>query len=148
MKDLAQNVKVSHSLSAIVKTASANGTGIDTKGFQSVTCVADVGAAGITLNGTNKFSVGLEESDAPASGFSAVANASVTGGTVDGSGHFQVVDAPGHCNQAYKLGYIGGKRYVRGIVTHAGTHSTGTIVGLSIVLGDPISAPTANQAND
>ena len=59
MKDLAQNVKVDHSLSAVVRTASANGTGIDTKGFQSVTLVADVGAAGITLNGTNKFSFSL-----------------------------------------------------------------------------------------
>ena len=26
--------------------------------------------------------------------------------------------------------------------------ATGTIVGLSVVLGDPISGPTANQAND
>ena len=74
MKDLAQNVKVDHSLSAVVRTASANGTGIDTQGFQSVTLVADVGAAGITLNGTNKFSFSLEDSDAPASGFAAVTN--------------------------------------------------------------------------
>ena len=149
MKDLAQNVKVDHSLSAVVRTASANGTGIDTQGFQSVTLVADVGAAGITLNGTNKFSFSLEDSDAPASGFAAVTNNTlVTGGTVDGSGIFQVVDAPAHAAQAYKLGYVGGKRYVRGVVTHAGTHSTGTIVGLSVELGDPISGPTANQAND
>ena len=149
MKDLAQNVKIDHSLTAVVKAASANGAAIDTQGFQSVTLVADVGAAGITLNGSNKFSFSLEDSDAPGSGFAAVTNnAFVTGGTVDGSGIFQVVDAPAHAAQAYKLGYVGGKRYVRGVVTHAGSHSTGTVVGLSVVLGDPISGPTDDQAND
>ena len=36
------------------------------------------------------------------------------------------------------MGYIGGKRYIRGVIAKTGTHSTGTPIGLLVVKGDAL----------
>ena len=37
-----------------------------------------------------------------------------------------------------QVGYIGGKRYIRGVIAKTGTHSTGTPIGLLVVKGNAI----------
>ena len=62
MRDLANNISVAQSLAPAVRTADANGTGIDLQGFESATIVVDTGAEGVTLSGSVKIDFILEES--------------------------------------------------------------------------------------
>ena len=118
MRDLANSIAVVETLESATRTANANGTGIDLQGFESATVIAQVGAEGITLSGTNYITFSLEHSDDDAT-YTAVATADVVEGTVA------------------TIGYIGGKRYVRAVVSYEGTHGTGTPSNAVIVKGHP-----------
>ena len=63
MQDLSNNIELGNSIINAVKTADANGTGIDLQGFEEATAVVSVGAEGDTLSGSVYFEVSLEHSD-------------------------------------------------------------------------------------
>ena len=140
-------IAIDESLNAIVKDADTNCTGVDSKGFSSVTHVVNVGANGITFSTTNKVEIELEESDDNVTFTDVTSNTSVVGGTVGANGLWQTIDADGDCNAVYAIGYVGGKRYSRVVLNFSGTHGTGTIFGVVGVKGRPLSGPTASQAN-
>ena len=50
MKDLSNNISPAVSLAVAVRTAAANGTGVDLQGYESATALVDVGAEGDTLS--------------------------------------------------------------------------------------------------
>lgn len=52
MYDLSNSINPAVSLAAAVRTAAANGTGVDLKGYESATILVDVGAEGDTLSGS------------------------------------------------------------------------------------------------
>ena len=135
------------SLNAIAKTADTDCTGVDSKGFSSVTHVVNVGANGITFSTTNKVEIELEESDDNSTFTDVTDNNHVVGGTVGTNGLWQTIDADGDCNAVYAIGYVGGKRYSRVVLNFSGTHGTGTVFGVVGVKGRPLSGPTSSQAN-
>ena len=141
------SIAIDESLNAIVKDVDTNCTGVDSKGFSSVTHVVNVGANGITFSTTNKVEIELEESDDNVTFTDVTSNTSVVGGTVGTNGLWQTIDADGDCNAVYAIGYVGGKRYSRVVLDFSGTHGTGTIFGVVGVKGRPLSAPTSSQAN-
>ena len=147
MFDLKNNIELVESLNAIVKAADTNCTGIDTQGFNSSMVIVNVGAPGITFSATDKVDIILEDSSDNSTFTAVTDNNYVTGGTVDSSGIFQVVDADGETGKTYGIGYVGGKRYIRAVIDIVGTHSTGTIYGAVVVKGTPISAPVTSDAN-
>ena len=62
MMDLANNLIAVQSLAPAVRTADANGTGVDLQGFEGAMCIFDIGAEGDTLSGSVKIDVKLEHS--------------------------------------------------------------------------------------
>ena len=140
-------IAIDESLNAIVKDADTNCTGVDSKGFSSVTHVVNVGANGITFSTTNKVEIELEESDDNVTFTDVTSNTSVVGGTVGTNGLWQTIDADGDCNAVYAIGYVGGKRYSRVVLNFSGTHGANTIFGVVGVKGRPLSGPTSSQAN-
>ena len=137
MRDLANNISVVQSLAPAVRTADANGTGIDLQGFESATIVVDTGAEGVTLSSSVKIDFKLEDSDDDST-YSAVTSAThVTDGTVDSSGIFLTLDANAETPQVASIGDVGGKRYVRVVADFTGSHSTGTAVAASVIKGHP-----------
>ena len=50
MQDLSNNIKLMQSLAPAARDADANGTGVDTQGYENVAIVVDSGAEGITLS--------------------------------------------------------------------------------------------------
>jgi hypothetical protein len=125
--------------------------------FEGLTFGFHVGAGGITFNGTNYLALKIEESDdnvtynvAGASGSPVtVLGASVTGlapwfgQAPDASGFVRLINAAHATADAdpFKVSYVGAKRYVRATIVFGGTHSTGTLVGLTAVLGYPSLLP-------
>ena len=139
MKDLSNNISPAVSLPAAVRTAAANGTGVDLQGYESATVLVDVGAEGDTLSSSVHFEVSLEESD-DNSTFTDVAQASIIDGTIASGGIFLKLDGtaggnPDSTGGIFRVGYVGNKRYIRVVIAKTGTHSTGTPIGAMVVRG-------------
>ncbi len=137
MKDLHNSIHVARGLSpkAAVTDNTAQVSEIcDRKGFESVEYLVAIGA---NTDATVTFSVLVEDSD-NGSDFSAVADKDLLG--TEALAGFQFDDD----NEVRKIGYTGGKRYVRTTITPA-TNDSGNIFLAGIwLLGHPWSAPTIN----
>jgi len=139
MKDLSNNISPAISIIPAVRTAAVNGSGVDLQGYESATAVVFVGAEGDTLSSSVHFEVSLEHSDDNSS-FSDVAQADIVDGTISSGGIFLKMDGsaggnPDTTGEIHRVGYVGGKRYVRVVLAKTGTHSTGTPIGAMIVKG-------------
>lgn len=126
MRDLVHNIGIVPAIAPAVQAAAADGLAVDLKGFNRVAFAINTGA----IVGAGDFGIKLQESDDGAAFADAGASA-VLG----------AVPATLAAASAYKLGYIGFKRYVRLALNKAG----GTSIALSAVAikGDPVSAPVA-----
>ena len=136
MQDLNNNIKLVQSLAPAVRTADANGDGVDLKGFEAAAVVVDSGAEGITLSSTNKIEFELEHSDDDST-YSDVAQADVIGVTLGSGGLFLTLDDNAESPQISEIGYVGSKRYLRVVANFSGTHGTGTPISAFVILGKP-----------
>ena len=148
MQDLSNNIEIGNSIINAVKTAGANGTGIDLQGFEEATAVVSVGAEGDTLSGSIYFEVSLEHSDDDTT-YTDCVQADVVNGTIAAGGIWLKLDGttggdPDSTGDQWQLGYVGGKRYVRLVLAKTGTHSNGTPISGMIVKSRPRNAPTTN----
>lgn len=106
-KDIRNTIDTAHSLEPAVRpTGTSNGAGVDLTGYQSAAMIVYFGAY---TNGTHTPS--LEHSDDNAS-FSAV-----PAGDLEGS--FTPVNSAGGVNSQQRVGYRGGKRYLRAVMVVA-----------------------------
>lgn len=89
------------------------------------------------------FSIGLEHSD-DNSTFTDCAQADIVDGTIASDGVFLTIDGTGDAGTGgnpdstgatYRVGYVGGKRYIRTTIAKTGTHSTGTPLGTTVIKG-------------
>lgn len=129
-----------NSIAQVLKPAVINSdtlcTEIDMQGYQDLLVIVNVGLSADTLNGTNKIYLELQHSDTSGSGYAACADTDivnpVTGAT---TGTFALIDDPAEDETAYKTAYKGNKRYLKVNVNFAGTHSTGTPIGITAIKG-------------
>lgn len=129
MRDLKSNLKPVQSLVPINRNAAANGSGVDTLGFNSASVLFSFGAIGGTASPTFTFEV---QESADNTTFTAVADADLRGAE-------PVVTT---ANTISQVGYIGNKRYIRAILkTVSGTTPT-LDCGAAIILSHPASVPT------
>jgi len=152
MQDLTHNIVVSNSIINAVKTAGANGTGVDLKGFEEATAIVDVGAEGDTLSGSVYFELSLEHSDDDST-YTDCVQADVINGTIAAGGIWLKLDGttggdPDPTGGNWQIGYVGGKRYLRLVLAKTGTHSTGTPIAGVIVKSRPRNAPTTNVVHN
>lgn len=130
MRDLKSNIKPVQSLVPATRNAAANGTGVDLSGFNAVSVLFANGAIGGTASPTFTFEV--QESDDNAT-FTAVIDRDLRG--VE-----PVITAAGQVSQVAYLGY---KRFIRAVLkTVSGTSPT-LDCAAQIILGCPVSVPTA-----
>jgi len=143
LRDLVSNLKGNSTLVPLVRTADANGVGVDLAGFRSAMIFANVGASGDTLSATVKIELEVQHSD-DNSTFVACANADLSASVVGTNlGTMALIDAPGEASLLYVVGYKGQKRYIRVVANITGTHSSGTSISAIVVKGDPEQAPTS-----
>lgn len=124
------NILISPSLVPATRTADANGTGVDTKGFNDAMMVVAVGDID-TASTDETYVVNLEESDDNSS-FSAVSGFSIT------------ITADNTCKEL-RIPNLNTtrKRYLRAVLDVGGT--TPSIPGIAFfVLGEPFSGPVGN----
>lgn len=126
-RDMKSNVDAAISLSPAARNASANGTGVDLRGYDAAECILQFGT---WTDGTHTPK--LQESDDNSS-FS-----DVTAGDLQGS--FTPVSSAGGSNTVQRVGYIGVKRYVRAVMTVAGA-TTGAVSAAVIARAAPSFLP-------
>ena len=139
MRDLSNNINPAVSVINAVKTAAANGTGVDLQGYESATILVDVGAEGDTLSSSVYFEISLEHSDDDST-YTDCAQADIIDGTISAGGIWLKLDGtangnPDSAGGIFRVGYVGGKRYVRVVLAKTGTHSNGTPIGAIVVRG-------------
>ena len=139
MKDMSNSVATAVSIKNAVKTSAENGTGVDLQGYESATVFVDVGAEGDTLSSSVHFEISLEHSDDNSS-YADVAQADIVDGTISGSGIWLKLDGtaggnPDTAGDIFRVGYRGGKRYIRVVLAKTETHSTGTPIGAFVMKG-------------
>lgn len=134
-KDLVTNVKAVQSLTPAVRTADANGTGVDLAGYESATVLFEFGDSADTLSGS-VYVVGVVQESDDNSAFTDVADADLIGTE-------PTVDAPAEDTQIYAVGYRGSKRYIRAKLDFTGTHTSGIPCATTVIKGSPTHAPAA-----
>ena len=152
MQDLTHNIVVSNSIINAVKTAAANGTGVDLKGFEEATAIVDVGAEGDTLSGSVYFEISLEHSDDDST-YTDCVQADVINGTIAAGGIWLKLDGttggdPDTTGGDWQIGYVGGKRYLRLVLAKTGNHTNGTPISGVIVKSRPRVAPKSNTIHN
>lgn len=151
-KDLFNNIETK-TAAAIVPIVGANGSSpsaleVDLAGFNSALILILVGLAGSTLSGSNYWTWKLEHADDSATpgvagSYSYVAAADVQGVTPS-SGIVVTVDDDAEDSAVYKIGYVGGKRWIK--ITPAETGTGPNLPQAVVVLkGHPLDAPVATQ---
>ena len=138
MKDLYNKLEATSVLDPIAIDTTAIHTDIDLQGFNSALLLVNCGLdAGSGLGASHKFIFTLKDS-ADGTTYAVVETADMLDLTVV-AGAVITIDAVGEDNSIYKLGYVGGKRYLELTYTVTGTVS----MPMSIVLikGDPEVSP-------
>jgi len=119
-------------------TLSADNTpaAIDLRDYQSATLLLAIGVGGITFTGTNKIEYVLTHSDDDST-YTNVSDddlikdsycpASVSNGIV------RSLTAAHAAATVQKLGYVGGKRYLKLLADFSGTHATGTPMSALVI---------------
>lgn len=147
MRDLANNINVEVGLVPVLVTADTNCASVDLSDVMSCAFVVNTGIEGVTLSSSVKFDFYLEES-ADNSTFTAVtSNLKTTGLAVDSNGLFLTLDANSETPQITTIGYIGGSHYARVRIDATGSHSTGTPMGVTNILGNFKDATDAYSVN-
>ncbi len=137
MKDLHNNLHVKRAISpvSVADTTAQVSQIIDRQGFDSLEFVLALGAI---ADADATFTVLVEDGDnSGLSDAAAVTDENLLGTELLAG--FQFDDD----NEVRKIGYIGGKRYVRLTVTPVGNASAALLSAIA-VLGHPAIAPTAN----
>lgn len=137
MEDLHNNIAPKRVISpvSVADNTAQVGQIIDRQGFESLEYII---ATGSLADADATFTTLLEEGDAAnLSDAAAVADKDLLG--TEALAGFTFADD----DKVFKLGYKGNKRYTRLTITPA--NNTGAAVLSAVaVLGDPVSAPTAN----
>jgi hypothetical protein len=142
MRDLASIIGFAIAIPAATYSADTTPAAIDLDGFESAVIALHIGAGGITFTGTNKIEFVLSHSD-DNSTYVDVTDADVTGVTGISNGIIKALIAAHAAADVTKVGYKGGKRYLKLLADFSGTHGTGTPIDAVIVKGDSRFAPVA-----
>ena len=127
MKDLKNRIDVKLALSPVVHTATKSDASIiDLQGANSATLIINTGA----VAGAGDYTISLRHGDASDLSGDAAAGASDLLGTLP-----TILAA----DSVYTVGYIGGKRYVRVVITKNG--GTSVAAGAVIVKGSLNNSP-------
>lgn len=142
MRDIHNNIGIVTGIAPAVYSADTTPAAIDLLGFEAAEVVVHVGVGGITFSGTNKIEFVLTHSDDDVS-YSNVALADVLGLESVTSGIVLALTAAHAAATVTRVGYIGGKRYLKLLADFSGTHGAGTPIAATVVKGDALSRPVA-----
>jgi hypothetical protein len=142
MRDMRSNFGVSFAIAPATLAADNTPGAVDLRGYDAATILVNVGVGGITFDATNKVEFKLTHSDDDST-YTAVTDADVVGVTGITSGIIRSLIAAHAAASCTRVGYIGGKRYLKVLADFSGTHGTGTPISVPVILGKPDQLPVS-----
>lgn len=141
MKDLTSYLKLMNAFGPVSLAADATAVIIDTLGYHSAMIDLSIGIGGITFDTSNYIEFTLQHSDDGVTGID-VALTDLSGKDVpasivtsqDTKSSIKRLIAAHAAAARYKMGYIGGKRYLHLDIEFTGTHGTATPVHYGVIL--------------
>jgi len=139
-RDGAHRIVVLAAIAAAALADDNTPAAVDVRDACSATLLLNIGVGGITFSGTNKIEFVLTHSEDGVTYTNVAAEdligdeylpATITGGIV------RALTAAHADPTVQKIGYIGGKAWLKLLADFSGTHGTGTPVAALIVKGDP-----------
>jgi hypothetical protein len=141
MRDLASLISAAALLPAATYAADNTPAAVDLDGYESAVIFLHVGVGGITFDATNKIEFKLTHSDDNTT-YDAVGDDDVQGVASIGTGGIvKALTAAHAADDVTKIGYMGGRRYLKLLADFSGTHGTGTPLAAAVVKGNPRFAP-------
>jgi len=141
-KDISTSHGAIAAIAPAVLDADNTPAAIDIGNYGGALVLIHVGIGGITFTTTNKVEFKLTHSD-DNSTYTAVAQGDVKGVTVGTGGIIKSLVAEQAAATLTKVGYHGGKRYLKLLADFSGTHAAGTPMSAVVVAGEPYIAPVA-----
>ncbi len=141
MKDLYSKINLVQAVVPVLVVDSTVPTTveIDLKGYNS--CVIEITHAAKPVGDTGTIDVTLTHADDDGTGASGsyanVATADVNGVTTVTSGVILNLATGLVAAAVHKVGYVGGKRFIKAAVTESNSNSTGTYMAITIIKGNP-----------
>lgn len=146
MKDIHSDMTIVSAIGAVALAADNTPAAIDLQGYNAAEIVLNIGIGGITFSGTNKIEFKLTHSDDDST-YAAVTVDDVLGLASVGTGGIINSMVAAHAAAAvYRVGYKGGKRYLKILADFSGTHGAGTPVAVNVIKMHGYNQPEANQA--
>jgi len=143
MRDLFHNLGIAEAIPPAEYDADNTPAAIDLLGFESALLAIHVGVGGITFSGTNKIEFKLTHSDDD-SDYAAVTADDLIGLSSVGAGGIVLALTTAHAAASItRVGYVGGKRYLKLLADFSGTHGTGTPIAATVVKGHAHERPVA-----
>ena len=140
MRDIHNNIAIVEAIANKTHDDDNTPTAIDLQGYESAEVVMHIGEGGITFTDTDKVEFKLTHSEDDST------YTDVTIGDVDGlssvaeGGIIKSLTSLHDASDVTKVGYIGGKRYLKLLADFSGTHGTGTPIGAVVVMGNPLNS--------
>lgn len=143
MRDLVNSLAAAVLIPAATYDADNTPAKVDLLGFESAVIAIHVGVGGITFTGTNKVEFKLTHSDDDST-YTAVTAVDVQGVDSVGTGGIVMSLIAAHATaDITKIGYVGGKRYLKLLADFSGTHGTGTPIAAEVIKGHSRYWPAA-----
>ena len=143
MKDLYNNIAAAQVLAPVSISATQSAIEVDLKDCNSAVFLWSTGVEAGTLSGSLGWSLTMTHADDNGSGaagtYANVASSDVQG-AAPSSGVVVTLSDPAHDATLYKIGYVGGKRFVKLLITEIGT-TTGMPQALLVLKGHLRDAP-------
>ncbi|WP_319577657.1 hypothetical protein [uncultured Desulfobacter sp.] len=134
-KDLYNLVSAVNCIAPEVLDADNTPAAIDLQGCAGALVSIHIGAGGITFSDTNKVEFKLTHSDDNSSYAAVTVNDVVGLSSVGTGGIIKSLTAEHATATLTKVGYKGGKRYLKVLADFSGTHGTGTPMAVSVIKG-------------
>jgi hypothetical protein len=142
-RDISTSFSAVTAIVPAVLTADNTPAAIDLQNFDAAMIMIMVGAGGITFDTTNKVEFKLTHSDDDST-YTAVTSGDISSAITVGTGGIVYSLIAAHASATVtKVGYHGGKKYLKLLADFSGTHGTGTPIAAVVVRAEPRVGPVA-----
>ena len=142
MRDHVSNIDAKVLIAPATYAADNTPAAVDLRDADAATLLIAVGAGGITFDATNKVEFKLTHSEDDTT-YAAVAENDILNATVAAGGVVKSLAAAHAAASVTRVGYVGGKRYLKLLADFSGTHGTGTPLSVLLVRGRLTYTPAA-----
>ena len=142
MRDMYNNLLPAIAIAAAAYDADNTPDAVDLFEFDSALVEIGVGVGGITFSDTDKIEFVLTHSNDDSS-YDAVELVDVQGPVSVADGIIKTLNSAHAAASLSRVGYVGGRRYLKLLADFSGTHGAATPIAASVIKGHPRRAPVA-----